>query len=104
MEKVHYPYCIGTICSALILSLSVEAPHYVIKFILALIALSLVILLVVFICAFFRDPSLLRSEKFSLIKMAIEHWKGDDSKGVFIDIDGTIKLPSQFNGEDEKKE
>ena len=71
--------------AGLLASLRFQAPEYVVIFFMVLIGLAVSVFLLAFGYCLFKDRDALRSEKFSIQKMAIEKGiYGDNSSGVFM--------------------
>lgn len=88
---------ISLLVSAALLGIWINAPNWVIIILVGCLLLSIGLFLFAFIYFMFRNPDALRSEKYSLQKMAIERGLvGDSLQGLVQpdEIKGSLLLPS----------
>jgi hypothetical protein len=86
------------VAAAGLLVFSGKAPDWLLVTIGVSLAASVAIYVASYLYCLFRNPDALRSEKYSLHKMAIEHGiYGDSNSGVMVPppSDNTIALPTQ---------
>lgn len=88
---------IGIISSAFLVSLGVKAPFWVTVFLACILGLACLIYFAAYIYFGLKSPDSLRSEKFTLSKLAIERSVTGDNISGFIDpmLDkGNLHLPA----------
>jgi len=82
-------WLISILLGAVILLQKVSAPSWLIIFLVSIVGLTILIFFFSYIFCLFKNPEALRSEKYSIQKLAIE-------KGIYgDDINGTYKLNSE---------
>jgi hypothetical protein len=75
----------GTILSALVVALKFQAPGWILVCIMLLIGITSLIYLSAYVFFAIRSPDALRSEKFTLSKLAIERSVTGDNLAGFVD-------------------
>jgi hypothetical protein len=85
----------GTLLSALVVCANWGAPQWLIEALFVLVVIILFVFVGAYIFFMLKDPDALRSEKFTLSKMAIERSRIGDSSAGFVDPEQQlISLPT----------
>jgi hypothetical protein len=78
-------WALGLCLSSLLIAISLNAPYWVTVFLSVVTALILIVFLFAYLYLLVKDRDALRSEKFTLSKMAIERSVTGDNIAGFID-------------------
>lgn len=86
-------WLVGLLALAIVLMLAANAPEWALALVVYALIGSIILYMLAYVFCLFMDRDALRSEKYSLHKMAMEHGLlGDNEAGLF-DPKEDMKLP-----------
>jgi len=87
-------WLIGIITTTIVLMIFAKGPQWILILMSVLLVLSIVLYFFVYVFCLFRDRDALRSEKYSLQKMALEHGIFGDNVSGIVEQDPQLALTS----------